>query len=99
MAVVYIPTLLRELTGGEACFHLDGQCVGDLVAQLEERFPGIRERLVRPNVVISLDGEMVGWGEANVVNPDTEVHFVAAISGGSAAVEKSRPEYTPACGV
>jgi molybdopterin converting factor small subunit len=99
MAVVYIPTLLREFTGGEACFQLEGDCVADLLNQLEERFPGIRARLLRPNVVIALDGEMATHGEADSVNQDTEVHFVAAISGGCADVEKIGPEYTPVCGV
>lgn len=87
MATVYIPTLLREFAGGETCFHLDGRCVADLLDQLEELFPGLRERLLRPGVVVSLDGEMATHGEAEAVNSDTEVHFVAAISGGFADVE------------
>lgn len=82
MAVVYIPALLREFTAGEACFHLEGSCVADLLDQLEVRFPGLRARLLRPNVVISLDGEIAEFGETEPVKQDTEVHFVAAISGG-----------------
>jgi len=88
VAKVYIPTLLRNLTGGSAAVEVDGATVGQVVERLEQLYPGIRERLLdagrlRPNISVAVDGEISPMGLLERVEPSSEVHFVAAIQGGS----------------
>ncbi|MBI4314285.1 MAG: MoaD/ThiS family protein, partial [Candidatus Omnitrophica bacterium] len=42
---IRIPTPLQKLTGNQAEVSADGATVGDLLANLEKKFPGIKERL------------------------------------------------------
>ncbi len=47
MAVeVKIPTVFRKYTGNEATVELDPGTVGELIDQLEARYPGFKEQLV-----------------------------------------------------
>ncbi|MEZ5399828.1 MAG: MoaD/ThiS family protein [Bryobacteraceae bacterium] len=87
MARVFIPVLLRELTGGEAEAVVAGATVRELIATLEDRYPGIADRLtgdgrLRPNLAVAIDGEVMPLGLRAPVEPSSEVHFVAAIKGG-----------------
>jgi len=65
--------------------------VRQVIESLETAWPGIRERLLeqdrlRPNISVAVDGEVTPLGLLEAVGPASEVHFVAAIRGGSAAV-------------
>jgi molybdopterin converting factor small subunit len=87
VAEVYLPTtllpLFPELTRRvevEAC------SVGEAIAQLDERWPGFRERLVeagpalRPHINVYVDKERAGLDTA--VGAGSRVDVIAAISGG-----------------
>ncbi len=87
MAVVYIPAQLATLTGGRSTVEVKGATVRQLVDNLEREWPGIRERLVldgrlRSNISVAVDGEVSPVGLLEPVSAESEVHFVAAISGG-----------------
>ncbi|MDE2778346.1 MAG: MoaD/ThiS family protein [Chloroflexota bacterium] len=87
MATVYIPTMLLPVTGGIRQTQVDAGNVRQLINGLEEQFPGIRDRLlennqVRPNLAVSIDGEVARMGLLEKVGESSEVHFVPAISGG-----------------
>ena len=87
MAIVFIPTLLRPLTGGRASVEAEGATVRQVIESLEIAWPGIRERLLeqdrlRPNISVAVDGEVTPMGLLEPVGPTSEVHFVAAIKGG-----------------
>ena len=67
-----------------------GGTVREIVAELEARFPGIRERLVddeedriRRNIAGAVDGEVSREGMRRKVPEGGEVHFLPAMSGGS----------------
>ncbi len=88
MAVVYIPTPLAGLTGGKSPVEVEGATVRQIIDNLERAWPGIRERLMaedrlRPNISVAVDGEVSPLGLLERVSPSSEVHFVAAISGGA----------------
>jgi sulfur-carrier protein len=83
MATVFFPTLVRQQTGGLAKIEVPGATVGELMIGIEARFPGISQHLLRPNLAISVDDEVTPLGVLEAVRPDSEVHFIAAISGGS----------------
>ena len=86
---VRIPTQLRSLTQDEAEVAAEGTTVAALVDHLEQRFPGIAERLVsdgelRRFVNLYVDGEDVRFqqGLATSIPPGSEVAIIPAVAGG-----------------
>ncbi len=83
---VSIPTPLRSYTQA-AEVEADGATVGELLADLDRRFPGIRFRMIdeqdgiRPHVRIFVNRESVA-GLAEAVAPGDEVQILQALSGG-----------------
>jgi molybdopterin converting factor small subunit len=87
MARVFIPALLQPLTGGKAEVEAEGSNVRALIDSLESHYPGLRDRLtdgsrLRQNISVAVDGEVSPMGLLEPVQPDSEVHFLAAIKGG-----------------
>ena len=82
MATVFIPTFVRPRLGGLAQLEASGRTVGELLIDLEARYPGLSQFLLRPSLAISVDDEVTPLGVLEPVRPDSEVHFIAAISGG-----------------
>ena len=87
MPRVFIPPLLRPLTGGTSEVGVEGSSVRQVIAALDERFPGIRERLcdgdqLRPGLAVAVNGRMSSVGVLQKVGPESEVHFLPAIGGG-----------------
>ena len=87
MPTVFFPAQLRPLTGGRESVDVDGKSVRQVVEQLERLYPGISERLVndgrlRPNISVAVDGVVSPLGLLEETPPDSEIHFVTAISGG-----------------
>ena len=90
MAIVRIPTPLRKLTGGAEEVQAPGKSVGELIGELEKKYPGIKERIcdetgsVRRFVNIFVKDEDIRF----LQNLDTpvkdadEVSIVPAIAGG-----------------
>jgi sulfur-carrier protein len=88
MPTVFIPKPLRDLTAGAAEVAAEGSTVRNLVDALELRYPGIKSRLCRgdslaPGLQVSVDHVMTTRGLRATVRPDSEVHFLPAIGGGS----------------
>jgi molybdopterin synthase sulfur carrier subunit len=86
MPTVFIPAMLQPLTNGTAQVQVAGRTVRDVLNRLEERFPGIKERLLqdgelRPDIAVAVDGE-VAFDLSEQLREDSEVHFVPPISGG-----------------
>jgi molybdopterin synthase sulfur carrier subunit len=87
VAVVWIPSLLQNLTGGEEQVVVSGATVGEIIDQLEGRFPGVKERLVhdgaiRPHIAVAIDGDVSPEGLEQDVQASSEIHFIPALSGG-----------------
>jgi len=88
MAVVWIPALIRPLTEGKSQVEVKGETVREIVEALEIRYPGVAARLVedgriRPGLSVAVDGAVGNKGLREPVGPDSEVHFVPAMTGGS----------------
>jgi molybdopterin synthase sulfur carrier subunit len=78
---------MRDLTGGAAQVEIAGTNVREVVAGLEERFPGIRARIcvgdeLAPSLQVSIDHVMSMRGLRAKVGPTSEVHFLPAFGGG-----------------
>ena len=87
MPIVWIPSLLRELTDGQDKLIVPGTTVRDVIAHLEDRYPGIEPRLckdnrLQPNIAVVVDGAISRQGLRQALTETSEVHFVPAISGG-----------------
>ncbi len=87
MAIVWIPSLLRRLTGGKAELRADGATVREVIDQLEALHPGLKARLVedgrlKPSFAVVVDGFSSDLGLRHPLTADSELHFVPALSGG-----------------
>jgi molybdopterin converting factor small subunit len=87
MALIWIPPLARDLTGGRETAAVPGANVGQVIEALERQFPGMRDRLcpgggLRRGLAAVVDGQVARFGLLEAVGPDSEVHFLPAIAGG-----------------
>ncbi len=93
MAIVKIPTPLRELAEGARQVEVEAETVEDLLEALDSRYPGIRERLCEPNgalrpfisIYVGRDDVRLRDGLATRLHPADEIFIVPAMSGGSEA--------------
>ena len=88
MATVRIPPLMQDLTGSQEQVQAQGATVGELLEHLEQRFPGMQDRLcdgdrLKPNIAVAVDGEILSQGLRATVRPESDVQFLPAISGGA----------------
>ena len=81
MATVHLQADHRRFTGGERVLEVDGDTVGDLIAELERRYPGLGP-LLTDGASVAINGELIPNGIFERVDESTEVYFVAPISGG-----------------
>ena len=89
MAAVWIPALLRDLTGGKARVEVPGATVRQVIDNLETAYPGTRGRLcqgddLEPAISVAVDGEIARLRMLQPVRESSEVHFLPAIGGGDA---------------
>ena len=89
MAVVWIPPLLRHLTGGVARVTAPGRTVRQVLNSLEELHPGFKAALleedgleIQSGIAVVIDGEAGQLGLIEPVREESEIHFIPAISGG-----------------
>ena len=93
MATVYIPSLLRDLTGNVEQVQVDipagnKMSVREVLDVLEKSYPGMRARLLDdqgdlvPHLAVFIDGESAGMGLMAKLGADNELFFLAPIVGG-----------------
>jgi molybdopterin synthase sulfur carrier subunit len=91
MATVRIPTPLRKYTQGQEEVTAAGKTVGELIGDLEAKYPGIKERIcddkgaLRRFVNVFVKDEDVRFLKNldTPVNDGDEVSIVPAIAGGA----------------
>jgi molybdopterin synthase sulfur carrier subunit len=93
VAVVFVPSLMRDLTGGESRVRVAASNLRELLEALEHSFPGMKARLVdeesgrvKPEIAVAVDGETEHMGLLEPLGDETEVHFIPAIGGGQGTV-------------
>ncbi len=87
MARVFFQPQLRDLTSGEAEVEIAASTLRQLVVELDRRFPGFADRIVRddriaPGMAVSIDGVVTSRGLLSAISEESEVHFLPAIGGG-----------------
>lgn len=88
MPVVWIPSLLRGLTNGQKSLSIEGSTVQQVIENLENSYPGIKDRLcaddkLRPSIAVVVDGRASHLKLRHQLKESSEVHFVISISGGN----------------
>ena len=90
MAIVYIPTPLRQATGGRSKLTASGRTVKELLDGLERIYPGIRQQLcdetgeVRSFINVFVNGTEIRQlaGLLTPVQDADEVSIIPAMAGG-----------------
>lgn len=89
MATIFIPSLMRDLTGGREIIQVEGADMRQIIANMEAAYPGFRKRLmeegtqrIKPNIAVMIDGRNARRILLDKVNEHSEIHFLPAISGG-----------------
>jgi molybdopterin synthase sulfur carrier subunit len=86
-SIVWIPSLLRDLTHGQETVAVSGATVRQIIQSLDHLYPGIMERLcsgntLRPGMAVAVNSQVATLGLLQPVAPESEVHFLPAVSGG-----------------
>ena len=87
MTVVWIPSMMRDLTGGKERVHVPGETVGEVIDALEASYPGVKERLVvhgqlASGIMATVDGKRALRGLEQQVGVESEVRFLPVMAGG-----------------
>ena len=93
---VLIPTPLRRYTEGQAKVAASGGTLADLLSDLDERYPGLKERICEDdgqirrfvNVFVNGDNVRDGQGAATALKPGDEVGIIPAMAGGNGDVSR-----------
>ncbi len=81
MALVHFSAGLRSFTGGVTQVEIDASTVRALIKALDERFPGLGEKL-STGTSVAIDGEIIADADFETVPPNAEIHFLEALKGG-----------------
>ncbi len=87
---VRIPTPLRKLTNNEELIEVKAGTVGDAIAELQSRFPGIQERLIDEsgevrrfvNVYVNKEDIRFLENQKTPLKDGDEISIIPAIAGG-----------------
>lgn len=79
--------LLKDVTGGLRRAEVPGATVGEVIAELDRRHPGFKQRVcngdrLSPIVAVTVDGQIARDGLATAVRADSEVCFLPSFGGG-----------------
>jgi hypothetical protein len=80
MALVHFGLEQQRFTGGLRELELDAPNVTQLIAKLEQRFPGIGPLL--ESSAVAINGEIVNDAAYEPVPPGAEIYFVVKAAGG-----------------
>ena len=92
MPTVFIPNALRHLVDDQESVQVPGSSVREVLnnldpilreALLEGTAHGSAVDLVKPNLAVAVDGAVAPMGLLERVEAESEIHFIAAISGGA----------------
>jgi molybdopterin synthase sulfur carrier subunit len=87
MAVVWIPSLLHQLSQSQGQVNVPGQTVGQVIDALDAIYPGLKARLCRgnrlhPTLIVTVDGRVGRLGLLEPVVEQSELHFLPVVAGG-----------------
>jgi len=81
MITVKFSTSLRDLTGDDDQIQVEAPSVRRLIKLLDERYPGIGERLAE-GTSVAINGQIFPDALYEDIPDGAEVHFLATLAGG-----------------
>jgi molybdopterin converting factor small subunit len=81
VAEVFLTGEMRKLAGGVESLQVAAANVQELIARLDQRFPGLAEQIAA-GTAVAIDGEVFPDANFEPLEPDSEVHFLPAVRGG-----------------
>jgi molybdopterin converting factor small subunit len=89
MATIKIPTPLRAYTGGEAVIDVQGSNVGEILNDLTDKHPALRQHIFEDDKLRSFVNIFIGQedtrfrdGLETPVDADDELRIIPSIAGG-----------------
>jgi molybdopterin converting factor small subunit len=87
MALVFIPSLMRTVTGGKDRVEVEGRTLRQVIDALDRAYPGMKELVLagdrpRPGVALAVNGNVTTVGLLAEVPDGAEVQILPAIGGG-----------------
>jgi len=87
MANVFLPYALRKYADGAEQVEVGASTLAELIDNLEAAYPGTKHHLVvdgalKPGLAAIVGHVATRRGLLQKLDPDVEVHFITAISGG-----------------
>jgi sulfur-carrier protein len=87
---VRIPTPLRKLTNNEELIEVNAATIGDAISELQNRYPGIKDRLLDENgsirrfVNVYVNEEDIRFlqNQQTTLKEGDEISIIPAIAGG-----------------
>ena len=87
---IRIPTPLRKLTNNEELVEVDAATIGDAISELQNRYPGIKDRLLDENgsirrfVNVYVNEEDIRFlqNQQTTLKEGDEISIIPAIAGG-----------------
>lgn len=90
---VSVPTILRPITKGEKSVTAEGSTVGEVITDLDSRYSGLGDRLVKDgtlhrfvNVYVNDEDVRFTGGLETAVAEGDELTILPAVAGGSSAI-------------
>lgn len=81
MAKIFFPDNLRQFTNGLSEVTMVARNYRSLIEQLAAQYPGISVIIDR-DMMVAIDGEIITDPLLELLETDTEVHFLYRIGGG-----------------
>lgn len=87
MPRVFIPPPMRKLTDNQEIVEVPGKNVREVIQHLDEKFPGMKDRLcegnsLKPEICVAVGSSVSALGMLAPVKDDQEVHFLPIVGGG-----------------
>ena len=87
---VRIPTPLRKLTNNEELVEVNAATIGDVITELQTRYPGIKDRLIDEtgsirrfvNVYVNEEDIRFLENQKTALKDGDEISIIPAIAGG-----------------
>lgn len=87
MAATWIPSMMRDLTGGLDRVQVPGGTIAEVIEALDRTYPGVKERLLvqgrlAPGLMATVDGKRALRGLEQPLDEGSEVRFLPLMAGG-----------------
>ncbi|HXP02973.1 MAG TPA: MoaD/ThiS family protein [Stellaceae bacterium] len=71
----------RRLTGGQTEFDIEANTVRRMIAELDQRYPGLGKQ-IDEGMAVAIDGEIFQDAYLEELKPDSEIVLIPKIGGG-----------------